>query len=259
MIIKTIKSENNTAFRLFLKLSNVRGIKKHCLALLSGPKQVREVLKEFPDRCKGIIFSESDNPPIEYASDGITLFNIRADMFRKIDVYNTGYPLLLVSVEPLPVYSDEYYPAGCSLFIPFQDPANVGALIRSSAAFGVSRVIMLKEAAHPFHPKSVRVAGSCLFRVPLFSGPSLYRLNVSKMPVITLSTKGMNVDGFRFPPTFCLVPGMEGPGLPAYLMKATCLSIPMERDVESLNAALTTGIVLYLWRTGRNRIQSSCK
>ncbi|MCD6561799.1 MAG: RNA methyltransferase [Deltaproteobacteria bacterium] len=259
MIIKTIRSKSNTVFRLFLKLLNVRGIKKHCLALLSGPKQVKEVLQEFPDRCRGIISSDSHAPPIEYAADGITLYNIRTDMFRQIDVYNTGHPLLLVSVEPFPVYSDEYYPAGCSLFIPFQDPANVGALIRSSAAFGVSRVIMLKEAAHPFHPKSVRVAGSCLFRVPVFSGPSLFQLNVSKTPVITLSAKGTDVDGFRFPHTFCLVPGMEGPGLPSYLMKATCLSIPMERDVESLNAALTTGIVLYLWRTGLNQIRSSCK
>jgi tRNA G18 (ribose-2'-O)-methylase SpoU len=41
---------------------------------------------------------------------------------------------------------------------------------------------------------------------------------------------------------------MEGPGLPPEVRPLKSLSIPMERGVESLNAALATGIALYEWQ-----------
>jgi tRNA G18 (ribose-2'-O)-methylase SpoU len=132
--------------------------------------------------------------------------------------------------------------------VPFQDPMNVGAVIRSAAAFGISRVVMLEEAAHPFHPKSVRAAGTTLFRVPLLRGPSLYGLKITGVPVVTLSPEGKDVGEYVFPSSFCVVPGLEGPGLPEHLREGLSLSIPMRSGVESLNAATATGIVLYVWQ-----------
>ena len=52
-------------------------------------------------------------------------------------------------------WSDKDHGTGCTLFIPFQDPGNVGTVIRSAAAFGVSKVVLLKEAA----PVVLRVSG----------------------------------------------------------------------------------------------------
>jgi len=49
MRLKEINSVRNTTFKLFLRLTKSRGIKKHGLSLLSGHKQVSEVLKDFPD------------------------------------------------------------------------------------------------------------------------------------------------------------------------------------------------------------------
>jgi len=129
----------------------------------------------------------------------------------------------------------------------------VGAVIRSAAAFGVSEIVMLKEAAHPFLPKSVRVAGSALFRVPLFQGPSLDGFEVSDgSVVVTLTPDGNDIGVYRFPDNFCMVSGLEGPGLPENLREATALAIPMEPGVESINAALATGIALYLWQSRLN-------
>ena len=83
----------------------------------------------------------------------------------------------------MPDWSDDApWPDGCTLFIPFQDPENVGAVIRSAAAFGVARVVLLKEAAHPFHPRSSRAAGSALFQVPLYQGPSIRNRSSRKPP-----------------------------------------------------------------------------
>jgi tRNA G18 (ribose-2'-O)-methylase SpoU len=107
---------------------------------------------------------------------------------------------------------------------------------------------MLKEAANPFHYKSTRAGGSALFRVPIFEGPSIQKLGSAIYPIITLSAKGEDIRKFSFPESFCLLPGIEGPGLPPEVCHLKSLSIPMERGVESLNAALATGIALYAWR-----------
>ena len=250
MKVKEISSPNNPTFKVFLRLNRARDIKKHGMALLSGPKQVREVLAEFPSRCAGVIFSDTHTPPDIAGTKGLRLYRVNPDLFRRLDLYDTGRPILIVHVEPFPILPDSAWPPGCTLCIPFQDPANMGAVIRSAAAFGVPRIVIMREAAHPFHPKSVRVAGSALFRVPMFQGPSLESFRTSGVPMITLSPEGKDISHHGFPPVFCLVPGLEGPGLPDHLRNETVLSIPMKPGVESLNAALATGIVLFLWYSG---------
>ncbi|MEE9610542.1 MAG: RNA methyltransferase [Desulfatiglandales bacterium] len=248
MIVKEIVSKNNVIFKKFLKVLKGRGIKKYGLTFLSGPKQVKEVLRDFPGRCMGIVLSKDQSIPEGGISEGMTIYHLGSDLFQDVDIYGTDQPLLLVRVEPFPPWTIEHWPSGCTLFVPFQDPANVGAVMRSAAAFGVSGVVILREAAHPYHHKSLRAAGSAAFRIPIFQGPSIRELGGTKVPMIALSPEGEDIARCRFPSTFGLLPGLEGPGLPRNLRTMTTLAIPMESGVESINAALATGIALYLWR-----------
>ena len=220
------------------------------MALLSGPKQTEEVLREFPGRCAGVIFTEDHALPSVAETGRIPGYRLSRELFRQVDLFDTGQPVLIVSFRIFPQLVDQEWPPGCTLCIPFQDPANVGSVIRAAAGLGVSRVVILKEAAHPFHPKSVRVAGSNIFRVPLFEGPPLKQMESLQVPMITLSPRGEDVAGYRFPSSFCLIPGLEGPGIPKCLRRAASLAIPMKNGVESLNAAMATGVVLYLWQRG---------
>ena len=249
MIVKDIDSKDNPTFRKFLRLFKGQGVKKYGLMVLSGPKQVEEILRDFPERCEGIIVREKQAIPDPGLPGSIRAYRLGGDLFREMDLYGTGQPLLVVRVQPLPPWEPHLRPAGCTLFVLFQDPVNVGTVVRSAAAFGVSRLVVLKEAAHPFHHKSVRVAGSAIFRIPLFQGPSIKEMGKGKIPLITLSPEGRDIHTYKFPRTFGLLPGLEGPGLPADLKGTTPLAIPMAPGVESLNAALATGIALYVWRT----------
>lgn len=234
-----------------MKLLSGKGIKKHDLALLSGHKQVAEVLQEFPEKCSGVLLAERMHAPVGATRGEIGTYQLAPELFGDLDLYGTDHPILLVRTTPFSGWDQSRWPAGCTLFVPFQDPANVGAVIRSGAAFGVSQVVLLQGAAHPFLPKSMRVAGSCLFRVPMVTGPSIRDLPQTGAPLITLSPRGTDIGRYRFPETFGLVPGLEGPGLPSNLRLLESLSIPMGRNVESLNAALATGIALYVWRSGK--------
>ena len=246
MVIHDISSRSNPRFKTFAGLRSGQGVRKYGLSFLSGLKQVKEVLREFPDRCEALILEARHSLSIP---EGMKGYRLGPELFREIDVYGTKQPVLLVRAGPLPAWNAEKYPSGCTLLIPFQDPANVGAVIRSAAAFGVARVVVLKEGAHPFHHKSLKVAGSAVFRVPIFSGPSIRELGKGRYPLITLSSGGMEISRFAFPETFGLVPGLEGPGLPSNLRDLPSLSIPMEGGVESLNAATATAIALYVWKS----------
>jgi 16S rRNA (guanine527-N7)-methyltransferase len=246
--VKRITSPHNEEFKRFVKLTGSRGIRKLGLGLFAGEKAIREVLSTHLEQCAGVISSEEHELPSQLQRPELPHYELRPDLFQSLDVSETKSPLLLVRVPPLDPWVPLQGAPGCTLCIPFQDPYNVGALIRSGSAFGVSRVLLLKEAAHPFLPRSVRAAGSALFRVPIFEGPSLREVNDLGLPVIALSPEGQDIRSYSFPRDFCLVPGLEGPGIPGNLKTGTVLSVPMEPGVESINAALAAGIALFVWR-----------
>jgi len=253
MKVKEINSRHNHDFQAFLRILKGQGVKKQSLAFFSGPKQVSEILAEFPGYCEGLILSAKHKMPEDIPRQNLKAYFLSAELFREVDVFGTDHPVLIVRVPSFPAWDAGAVFKGCTLLIPFQDPSNVGAVIRSAAAFGVTNLVMLKEAAHPFHYKSTRAGGSALFRVPILDGPSIKQLGTAKLPISTLSAEGEDIRKFAFPESFCLLPGIEGPGLPPEVRHLKSLSIPMERGVESLNAALATGIALYEWQRSRRK------
>lgn len=248
-----ISSAENATFKGFLNLSRSREIKKQQKAILSGHRSIREVLNEFPDQCAGIIYTESLSLPDTSLMDRFPCYRLSPELFQQVDSFGTRHPLLLVRAAPFEPVQSGHDLAGCTLCIPFQDPANVGATIRAAAAFGVSRVLVLREAAHPFHPKSLRAAGSNVFRVPICQGPSLYDLYEIQTDMVVMKPQGKDIARFHFPNSFWLVPGLEGPGLPENITDKDHISIPMAEGVESLNAAMATGIVLYAWHHSKGK------
>ena len=108
-----------------------------------------------------------------------------------------------------------------------------------------------REAAHPFHPRSSRAAGTALFQIPLLQGPSIHELESRHVPIIALDTSGPDLSDSPFPPRFGLVVGIEGPGLPDRLRQGERRRIAMAPDVESLNAATAAAIALYAWSRER--------
>jgi 16S rRNA (guanine(527)-N(7))-methyltransferase RsmG len=187
----------------------------------------------------------------------IPIYRLSSPLYRELDIFGTGTAILLVRTPPIEIWRAEEMAStapGCTLMLPFQDPENTGAVIRSAAAFGVRDVILLQESANPYHPKSIRAGGSAIFRVNYRKGPSIQEIqplaravHLQGIPLITLSMEGTRISQFQFPESFILLPGLEGPGLPEDL-RHRALAIPMEPGLESLNAATAAAIALYEWR-----------
>ncbi|OPZ80339.1 MAG: SpoU rRNA Methylase family protein [bacterium ADurb.Bin429] len=64
------------------------------------------------------------------------------------------------------------------------------------------------------------------------------------MAIVALDARGTDIAAFDFPDRFILLPGIEGPGLPAELRRST-VSVPIAGAVESLNAYAALSIALY--------------
>jgi tRNA G18 (ribose-2'-O)-methylase SpoU len=173
------------------------------------------------------------------------------DLFQVLDVFGTGSPLLQIKTPRMSTWApEEGFQDGLSVLIPFQDPENVGAVIRSAVAFGATRIILLAECAHPYHPKAIRASGGAVLYAPIVQGPSLHDLP-SDASVLALSPEGEDISRYSFPRAFGVLPGIEGIGLPDHL-RQKAFSIPIRNDVDSLNAAAATAIVMYLWNQSGN-------
>jgi len=253
-----IASKDNKHFREFKKLTVVDGVRKYGKVIVSGKKLVRELARSLTDRCMALIlyerYADDDSALktiIKRFADAGSLHILKKNLYNELDTFNTGAPLIVIRVPDIPEW--DYSPAaGCNLLIPFQDPLNAGAVIRSAAGFGVKKSIMLKEAAHPFHPRCIKSSAGAVFKTNLFNGPSIYELKTvcdkHKLNIVTLDMSGTPIESFQFPESFLLLPGLEGQGVPEEL-KAGAISIPISSSIESLNAAIAVSVVLYSWNS----------
>jgi 16S rRNA (guanine527-N7)-methyltransferase len=244
---QAVTSESNTQFKSLKKLLVSRGIKKAGQGLMSGERPIAEMIRRFPDRCQVWVTREDRTPPPPASPDHMIWLQLSASLFEQLDIFGTHGPLLVIRIPPMKPWRPESgLPRGLSLFVPFQDPENVGAVIRSAAAFGVHQVILLAESAHPYHPKALRASGGMAPLVRLLQGPALNALPLD-LPVVALSADGCPLDSVQFAETFGLLAGIEGRGLPD-AWRAKAVRIPIDPDVESLNAAVSVGIALYEWK-----------
>ncbi len=251
-MIRIIESDQNPLFKSLKRLLAPRGIHKQGEAVIAGRKLVEETLRALPAQVTAWMTAGEEMPPPESAPRGIAWYQLAPALFREIDIFGTRAPLLLVRVPPLPVWDPaDGLPEGASLLVPFQDPENVGGVIRSAVAFGVDQIILLEESAHPFHPKTLRASGGAALRARLVEGPSIRALPES-LEILPLSPEGRDIATFEFPERFGLLPGLEGEGIPA-AWRSRALAIPIRPEVESLNAAAAAAVALYAWAASRAR------
>lgn len=137
-----------------------------------------------------------------------------------------------------------------------QDPHNVGAIIRSAAAFGLAGVLIPEHNQAPVTGTVVKTSAGMAFKIPLVAiGNVNHALGVLKKKgfwTYALSmdgTKAIGMESFDRPSAF--VVGNEGSGVREKTL-ATCditLKIPIHARTESLNAAVSAALVFYEWST----------
>ncbi len=252
-----IGSKDNRHFKAFKKLITVDGVRKYGKVLVSGRKLIKELAQSTAQTPLALILYEryavddaEMNSIITRFTNTAALFTLKKHLYNELDYFNTGSPLLVIKVPEIYEW-DATLDAGCNLLIPFQDPTNAGTVIRSAVGFGVKKIIMLKEAAHPYHPRCIKASAGAVLQTPLYKGPSIKELTKccknNNLPLISLDMAGISITTFKFPKNFLLLPGLEGAGVP-YELKPLSVSIPITGSVESLNASIAASIAIFWWK-----------
>jgi 23S rRNA (guanosine2251-2'-O)-methyltransferase len=133
------------------------------------------------------------------------------------------------------------------------DPHNLGAIVRSAAAFGADGVVIPERRNASMTGSAWKSSAGAAARLPISQVTNLVR-SIEDAKKAGYFVVGLDAEGDQSLPGFTLtkesiyiIVGSEGKGL-SRLAREKCdviLSIPMQTEVESLNASVATAVVLY--------------
>lgn len=140
----------------------------------------------------------------------------------------------------------------CLLFLEnIQDPGNLGTMMRTGEAAGIAGLILSKDTVDIYNPKTIRATMGAIFRVP-FCYISDIKGTLKELHSNEFTTYAAHLNGTVFyekdlSKKTCFLIGNEGNGLTNETTKEAMetIKIPMCGKVESLNASMAAGVLMY--------------
>ncbi len=219
--------------------------------IIDGAKLVHDLIRwEVPIRELYIEAGRETSVEVEtwIASAG-QVFEMDREVLANLSPTRSPQGVLAVVEEPRwPVWTAS---GGFGLYLEgIQDPGNLGAIIRSAAGLGAAAVLLAPECADPWGPSAVRGSAGAVFRIPVEREVSLSRaadrLRRHQGELWATGSEGRPLREWSASLPMLLMLGAEGQGLSLEAMSAAdgVVTIPLQREVESLNVAVAAGIVL---------------
>lgn len=182
---------------------------------------------------------------------------VTQEVFAKISDTKTPQGILCVvkqqnfRLEEL-LYPADHKPPLLMVLEDIQDPGNLGTILRTAEGAGVNGVIVTKNTVDRYNPKTIRATMGSLYRMPCVEVPELSEVltQLGKAGIRTYAAhlKGTQYhDAFDYTGGTAFLIGNEGNGLKKETADAadTYVRIPMEGQVESLNAAIAATVLMY--------------
>jgi len=275
MRMKQITSDENPIYKAAMQLKQKKYRDEQQKYLIEGPNLIQEALRSGGE-IEMVIQSEDYSPASfvheNAAADEQAHPDLEAEiavmspaLFRKLS--DTETPQGIMAIVKKKRYTEEEFfaakPAGdgsgdkneaSNLIVldRLQDPGNIGTILRTADAAGYMGAILMKGTADVYSPKIARAAAGSLFRVPvlLVDTPehAIQMLKKYKKKIICTTP---NCHSYYYDIDMkndvAVIIGNEGNGACAEFLDQAELKIkiPMEGTIESLNAAVSAGILMY--------------
>ena len=133
-----------------------------------------------------------------------------------------------------------------------QDPHNLGAVIRTSAATGIDGIIITEKNSAKVNHTVIKSSAGTANKIDIIQSKSIYKtieqLKNSGFKVLGTTLKaGKSMYEINFKEKIAVVLGNEGEGIRKNILKLCdeMFKIPVPGNVESLNVSVAAGVVLY--------------
>lgn len=249
-----ISSKDNPRIKKFTKLSQSRSARNaDGLFVLEGMRLITDAICEkAPFTCILATKKALSSPELRIP-DGVETLCITDEIAAKISETHTPQGVFAIcKVLDKINLSDTMYSKGkYVLLCGIQDPGNLGMIMRTADAMGMGGVF-LSDCCDVYNPKVVRATMGSLFRIP-FTRTSVSKA-MKSFSLAGIKTFAAVIDGecdaasADFSSGSALLIGNEGNGLPKEIA-GVCdsrITIKMHGKIDSLNAAMAAGILMYL-------------
>ncbi len=275
---EVIRSRDNQWLKRFRAALNDSADTKSGLIGVEGPRLLQEALQSAAT-VETILLSDSGERHLSslrnalaqhQAARGAMPRVLRATDALFASVAGTETPQHIAALVKLRKFAFEDLFAGTDslvvVMVGVQDPGNLGTALRSAEAFGASGVIATRGTAYPWSQKALRASAGSALRVPVLAGippaTALAQLRISGAQLCASCVHPVEGRACVAPSQidFCgpvaLLIGNEAAGLPEDVLRSadTLVRIPLAPPVESLNAGVAAGLLLYEAARQRGRL-----
>lgn len=252
--MKTIKSKDNSIYKSALKLAKKKYRDETGLYLLEGIKPLEDAVSMGVD-IRIVFICEGAERPENLPEDLCVI--LARKLFDELSDTSTSQGVIAVA-EKQRCTLDEFRRHAAEgsgnvvVMDRVQDPGNIGTIIRTSEAAGYKGIIAVSGTGDVYSPKVVRAAAGSLFRMPVIFAKDAKEAaeilkGMGKNLTVTCLEGAVNCFEVDLTKDIALVIGNEGRGVSESFMKLSDIKvkIPMEGAIESLNAAVAAGILMY--------------
>ena len=222
--------------------------------LLEGPRPVIDALKA-GNSIEAVFFRESIADSREAretealcADSGVRTAALADDLFDRLSETEHSQGILAEARKTVP----QKLQGPVVILDRLQDPGNIGTIIRTAEAAGFGALIAIKGTGDLYSPKTARAAAGSLLRVVVFEGmetdAAVSLCREKGLRIIASDLEGaVEYTDADMTGDIALVIGNEGSGISREIRDAADVKvkIPMEGNIESLNAAAAAAILMY--------------
>lgn len=250
--MKTISSSDNSLFKQLKKLGeSARARRKSGETLLDGMHLIQASVAS-RNHPKLVVVAESAVSRSEIAAlldsvDDVPVVSLTDALFSMLSPVDTPTGVLaLIDIPKPPAVSNTDF---CLMVENVQDPGNLGSILRSAAASGVTQAFLSSGCADAWSPKVLRGGMGAQFALAIEEQANLVE-KLKAFNGVSLATSldaGVSIFDVDLTGKLAVLVGNEGAGLSAELetQAAMRVRIPMHPQMESLNVAAATAICLF--------------
>ena len=250
--MKRIASRDNPQFKALRALATDAAARCDAgVALLEGI-HLADALVRSGGVATRIVVGESglDNAEVIDLLDrmgGIETLVLADGLFAAVSQLVQGVPVLTIIARPDPTPPGRLL-RDAVLLDRIQDPGNVGSILRSAAAAGITEVYLSPGCATAWSPKVLRAGMGAHFHLSIFEACDLVRLRTTaSIPCLATSSHAeRTIHATDLTTPVAWVFGNEGQGLDAdWMDDATTVRIPQPGGGESLNVAAAAAVCFF--------------